>query len=202
MQRFSIRFLLTSLFTAMLLLTACGSETPADDAAPTAEMTTDNGADTSDTTADDANSDTPNTSDSAPAVSYTVTGAVEAQGEGTVLMFCDDGDGIMDPFIEIGHIPQLELTVMTGVSGTVEVLGSDETEAQPGSANYVNFRSEDRVNYDLGSGELVIENLPAAEGEMFIGTLTAELSDEDGNTINLEATYNAEAGMQSFEDCQ
>ena len=134
MQRFSIRFLLTSLFTAMLLLTACGSETPADDAAPTAEMTTDNGADTSDTTADDANSDTPNTSDSAPAVSYTVTGAVEAQGEGTVLMFCDDGDGIMDPFIEIGHIPQLELTVMTGVSGTVEVLAGETLHNRPGRA--------------------------------------------------------------------
>ena len=190
MHRFLSRFFSTFALLALLLLAACTGEATVDDT-PTAEMTSDTVAETpaemSETTSD---------------ISFTVIGAVETQGEGGVLMFCDDGDGMGQPFIEIGYGAQLGLNLMLDASGTVEVLGSGETEAQPGQANYVDFRSDDGVNYDLGSGQLVIESMPAAEGDMFIGTLTVELSDEDGNTINLEATYNADAGMQSFDDCQ
>lgn len=138
-----------------------------------------------------------------PEVTFTVTGSVETEAEGNASLFCDDGDGITDPFIEIGFFGdgQLDLTVLPDASGTVALLGSDEPDALTGQANYVDYRSEDRVNYQLGSGELVIENMPTAEGEMFIATMTAELSDDDGNTINIEASYNVTAGTQAFDDC-
>ena len=44
--------------------------------------------------------------------------------------------------------------------------------------------------------------MPTAQGERFIGTLTAELKDKQGNVINITADYDADAGYQSFDDCQ
>lgn len=162
------------------------------------------GADSNDSDNDDT--DTGNTQQTTtPEVTFTVIGATEVNGEGSINLFCDDGDGIApSSFIEIGYLDgreQLNLNLLTGSSGTVALIGSDDPQAQPGQASYIYYRSEDGTNYNSGTGELVIETMPAAEGDMLVATLSAELSDDDGNSITLTATYNADAGMQSFDDC-
>lgn len=160
------------------------------------------GNDTADDTTDDTGS---NTSPINSEVTFSVEGTTEVSAEGNVSIFCDDGDGVFESFIEIGYLDgnsQFILSIPTDTTvGTIDLIGSDDTGANPGQATYLKYRSEDLTNYDKGTGELVIEEMPTAEGEQFIATLTAELMDDDGNTVNISATYDADAGIQSFDDC-
>lgn len=190
------RFLTLLLITLMIVLVACGN-TDTDDTV-TIDNTDDVITDTS------TSSDNDNTSDSISPVTYTVTGATEASVASNFNFFCDDGDGIYQQFYEVGVLAdsqQLGLTLQSDVSGTVALIGSDNDGANPGDANYIEYRSAEFVNYQLGTGELIIESFPSASGESFIATLTAELTDEDGNIVNIEATFNDTVGFSAFEDC-
>lgn len=185
------RFLsISTLIFLSIVLTACG------------------GSDDSGDTGDNSDTDTGETStiatDDEPELSFTITGAVDAEYAGSASLFCDDGDGIGNPFLEIGNIGTnlLALNIPTEVlGGTVSVIGSDDDGSQPGAATYVDYTDENRNSYDLGTGELVIESMPDEEGDVFIATLNMELNDEDGNAVTVVADYAVEAGMQSFDDC-
>ena len=178
---------------ALTLLAACGNDPTADRAqtVATAEQTL----------------NTANASDAAqaPEVTFKVSGAVNTEVAGNISVFCDDGDGISNPSIEIGYITSrtmLALNLLPDAAGTVALKGRKDEGVQPGQASFIHFRSEDVKNFDKGSGEVIIESMPRVQGERFIGTLTAELQDKQGNVINITADYNADAGYQSFDDCQ
>ena len=57
------------------------------------------------------------------------------------------------------------------------------------------------MKFDRGTGQLNIESMPATQGERFIGTLSAELSSKDGDAVKLTASFDADAGHQSFDEC-
>ena len=183
-------FSIITLIIMSILLVACGGD-----------------ADSGDTT-DNSTTDTGETStigdNAEPELSFTVTGAVEAEYAGNANLFCDDGDGVFNSFLEVGNIGtnSLSLSIPSEVLGsTVSVMGSDDTGSQPGAATYVEYTDENRTSYKLGTGELVIESMPDEEGDVFIATLNIDLSDEDGNTVTVIANYAVNAGTQSFDDC-
>ncbi|MGB7340891.1 MAG: hypothetical protein WBC91_18485 [Phototrophicaceae bacterium] len=186
------RFLSFLLIMMMTILVACGNADTADEA-----------TDTSDDSITDTTNDT-NASDSS-AVTYTITGATEATVTANSFnFFCDDGDGVFEQFYEVSVLAdsqQLGLSLQLDVAGTVALIGSDDDGANPGAANYVDYRDADLTNYQLGTGELVIEAFPSAAGESFIATLTAELADDDGNTVTIEASFDNTVGNSAFEDC-
>jgi hypothetical protein len=140
-----------------------------------------------------------------PEVTFKVTGAVNAEVAGNISVFCSNGDGIGKPSIEVEYVTSrtmLALNLLPDAAGTVALKGRQDSGVQPGQANFVHFRSEDITNFNTGSGELIITSMPTAQGERFIGTLTAELQDKQGNAINIAADYDADAGYQSFDECQ
>lgn len=139
-----------------------------------------------------------------PEVTFNVTGAVNVEVAGNISIFCGNDGGTRAPSIEVGYITtrtMLSLNLLPGASGTVTLKGRHDEGAQPGRANFVHFRSEDVKNFNTASGELVIESMPTAQGERFIGTLMAEMKDKQGNVIKISAVYDADAGSQSFDDC-
>jgi len=177
---------------ALSLLTACGNDPAADRAQAVA---------TAEQSLNMANAPA---ATQPPEVTFKVTGAVNTEVAGNISVFCSNGGGIGKPSIEIEYVTtrtMLSLVLLPDASGTVALKGRRDEGVQPGRANFVHFRSEDVKNFDNGSGTVVIESMPTAQGERFIGTLTAELKDKQGNVINITADYNADAGYQSFDDC-
>lgn len=139
-----------------------------------------------------------------PEVVFKVTGADEAEVEGPVNIFCKPAWGANQPYLEIGYVTSrtnLELVLRTDASGTIELIGARNEGAERGKQNQVHYRSENVVHFDRGSGQLIIESYPAAQGERFIATMSAELSDKHGNVANITASFDADAGYQSFDEC-
>lgn len=140
----------------------------------------------------------------APEVVFKVTGAEQAEVEGRVNIFCSPATGSSSQYLEIGYVTSrtnLELVLLMGASGTLELIGTHNEGAERGKQNLVHFRSESVVSYERGSGQLIIKSMPAAQGERFIAELKAELSEKSGNAINIEASFDADAGYQSFDEC-
>ncbi|MEM9953019.1 MAG: hypothetical protein AAF846_15550 [Chloroflexota bacterium] len=139
-----------------------------------------------------------------PEVSFTVTGSVDASAQGRLNFFCDDGDGLYDSFYDFsasldGQL--LSFTLQRDLSGTVALLGGDDEGTIPGEANYVEYRDTEFTEYESGTGTLTIESYPASEGDSFVATMTAELSDSDGNVVTVDASFNIIAGASAYEDC-
>ena len=139
-----------------------------------------------------------------PEVVVKVTGADEAEVEGRVNIFCSPAFGANQAYLEIGYVTSrtdLELVLLSDASGMIELIGTRNQGAERGKQNLVHYRSENIVKFNRGTGQLNIESMPAAQGERFIATLNAELSDKDGNVAKLTASFDADAGYQSFDDC-
>ena len=88
--------------------------------------------------------------------------------------------------------------------GTHPIFGSDDPESNSdadGNA-YFYWRGDDRVRFDqVENGEFTVESVPAARGEQLVGRISADMSDDDGNHIQLTADLNVDAGSQSFAEC-
>jgi len=90
--------------------------------------------------------------------------------------------------------------------GTYSVVGSDDRADLAGATASASFEwrdmgNNDRVNYDSGAGELAIEQIPGAQGEQFVATLTMDFTSEDGETVSTTIEFDGDAGSQSFDDC-
>ena len=88
--------------------------------------------------------------------------------------------------------------------GTHPVHGSDDPESNSESDGPVYFywQGEDRVRFDqVSNGELVLESVPAARGERLVGQINAELTNDDGGSIQFKAELDVDAGAQSFDEC-
>jgi hypothetical protein len=90
--------------------------------------------------------------------------------------------------------------------GTYEIVGSDDNNDFTGSTPQASFEWRDLANndladYDSGTGELNIEQMPTARGERFAATVTIDLSSEEGETVSATFRFDGDAGSQSFDDC-
>jgi hypothetical protein len=90
--------------------------------------------------------------------------------------------------------------------GSYEIVGSDDNNDFSGktpqfSLEWRDLANDDRADYDRGKGELVIEQMPAAQGERLVATLTMDLSSEEGETISTTVEFDGDAGSQSFDGC-
>ena len=162
------------------------------------------GSETTDTPAQAAAAKVEAVQSASPEVVFKVTGADEAEVEGRINIFCNPAFGANGAYLEIGYVTSrtdLELVLLTDASGTIELIGTRDQGAERGKQNLVQYRSENIVKFDRGSGQLTIKSMPAAQGERFIASLNAELSDKDGNVANLTASFDADAGYQSFDEC-
>lgn len=64
------------------------------------------------------------------------------------------------------------------------------------------YQDSNRTRYSRdGKGELVLQQLPNKEGDLFKGRVNASLTDRSGNTIQLNAVLDFKAGPQSFDEC-
>lgn len=139
----------------------------------------------------------------------TISGAVEKDFAFDAIFSCQDSgmEGVADIF-EMVATPGIEQFYVSlpfnTPAGTFDLVGSDELVMNtPAEEQYqIRYRTEDRVSYDMGTGEIIISNVPAEPGEPFAGTLTALLTDEDGNSINLDATFTVDAASFAFDGCE
>lgn len=89
-------------------------------------------------------------------------------------------------------------------AGTYELVGSGNQQATGGPRFEVSYHSSEMTQstFDIGTGELVLEQAPAAAGERFSGRLTAQLENDDGDMVEVSAEFDTEAGSAAFEGCE
>lgn len=90
--------------------------------------------------------------------------------------------------------------------GTYEVTGSDDNDDISGRTPQADFEwrdmdNNDRASYDSGTGELTIVQIPTAQGEPFVATLTMDFTSEEGETVSTTIEFDGDAGHQSFDEC-
>ena len=88
--------------------------------------------------------------------------------------------------------------------GAYSIYGADDPESNNESDEnaYFYWRGDDRVRFDqVENGEIIVESVPAAQGEHFVGSISADMANDDGNRIQLAADLNVETGSQSFSEC-
>lgn len=179
-----------------MVVTACS-----DAASPTPNLADDTNetSDTTENTSDMAD-------DSTPEFVINITGTEQQTIEESGNLFCvnqGSADAVNQLDISGGVITTGYLTLMIPadtIPGTYEFVGAGDDLNLTGEAITVSFNGEND-SYRNGTGEVVIETIPQAEGEMFVGTVTGELGNGDGETITMDATLNVDAGMQSFDEC-
>lgn len=160
----------------------------------------------SQTTATAENTSDPLDDEAASEFVINVTGAEEQTIEESGNVFCGNQgmeNAVNQLDISGGIISTGYLTLMIPADtppGTYDVIGSGDDVNMSGEAMTVAFDGE-MDNYRNGTGEVVIESVPTAEGEMFVGTLTADLSNDEDDSITLDVAFNVDAGMQSFDEC-
>lgn len=147
-----------------------------------------------------------------PEVVVSYTGAREGEtAVNNLSLFCGN-EGMPNTVNEL-EFYVINMPVLVGMNipadlqpGTYEIIGSDDNTDFSGATPQADFEwrdmeNSDLVNYDSGTGELTITEMPTAEGELFVATLTMELTSEEGETVNVTVEFDGDAGTQSFDEC-
>lgn len=133
----------------------------------------------------------------------TITGAVEKELAVRARFSCQD-NGISPDVYELvwGSVEQLHVSFPFSTEpGTYELIGSGAVGIGPGEASEVRYRAEATRQFDMGSGQLILESVPRAGGERAVGSLTASLSSDDGETVEISAEFDIETADYAFEGC-
>lgn len=146
---------------------------------------------------------------SAPEVSIRVSGDQTTSLETSGSLFCGESSMGGEPYyFELYAMQppyQFNLRFPRDTRpGTYPIYGSDDPQSNSDSDRnaYFSWQGEDRVSFDqVGSGEFVLESVPTAQGERLVGTISAELNSDDGDTIQFDADLDLDAGYQSFDEC-
>ena len=88
--------------------------------------------------------------------------------------------------------------------GAYSIYGADDPESNNESDEnaYFYWRGENRERFDqVEQGQLILESIPAAQGERLVGTIEADLTNDEGSRVSLEADLDLDAGRQSFDEC-
>lgn len=166
---------------AALLLSGCGGET-----APEGDTT-------------DAAEDT--------GVRVAVTGALESTLSARGAVFCGPGEGTDPEYMFEVYAMQPPETFNLRLNrdiapGNYPVVGAGDSGRLRGVDAYFYYRGPDRRSFDsVNEGSITVEAIPTAPGETLIASLTAQLTDDEGAAITLEAQLAVKAGRQSFDDC-
>jgi hypothetical protein len=133
----------------------------------------------------------------------TITGAVQKDLSVTARFSCQDNVMSPDVFELVwGATEQLHVSLpFSSDPGTYDLSGSGEVGTAPGEGYEIRYRSEDLRTFDLGSGEITLETVPAAPGERAVGSFRASLSSEEGETIELSGEFDIETASYAFEGC-
>lgn len=181
------RILRLLFLVTMLVLVACGGSNGDD------ENTTNN---TTDSTTQNENT----SSTSKAGFSATISGATDARVSGSGYFQCDDvGDG--------------ELTVGAAFSMSDNILILFPEDTQPGTYDLSSdFDSEYTASYvgeDLMtamyeenvSGTLTLDEIARATGETVRGSFEFEASTSEGETVNVDGSFDFTAGENAYYNC-
>jgi len=157
----------------------------------------------------DASDPQTQTAGSAPEVSIRVSGDQTTSFERSGSLFCGESAMGGEPYyFELYAMQspyQFNLRFPRDTQpGTYPIYGSDDPQSNSDSDRnaYFSWQGEDRVSFDqVNTGEFVLESVPTARGERLVGTIRAEINSNEGDTIQLEADLDLDAGHQSFDEC-
>lgn len=133
----------------------------------------------------------------------TISGAVEKEIAMNASFTCQDNSDDTPATFEIvatDGVEQFYVSLPYGQeAGSYEMVGLADSSAVQGETYYIGYTSVDDVTYDTGTGQIVIEAMPTTPRELFIGSITAELSSPEDDSISISAAFNIETADFTFE---